>query len=154
MFMGDVKCCPVDVYGRFRGKFCLHVQGSLLRIEADCSSEMPLNAYQTTQNQIPEDSNLHGHLCEGLGSHTECACVTLECFVDYRSSETTLWWEWGAAGTLCHITWTSMTPVAARQVCNDSSLIWNYLAVTGRNVTVTSYVCYSPQGSTLHKADS
>lgn len=48
-----------------------------MRIEAARSSKMPLSIYQTTQNHIPDDSNLHSHFRDGLGSHAECMCVSV-----------------------------------------------------------------------------
>jgi hypothetical protein len=70
----DVSLCSlVEVYQRFRGAYCLHHQGALIIIslilEAASTCEILVNFYQTTQQNIPEDSHLHTYRREKLESH-------------------------------------------------------------------------------------
>jgi hypothetical protein len=40
-----------------------------LMMEAASTSETPVNVYQTTRRNNPEDSHLHSRCCENLKSH-------------------------------------------------------------------------------------
>jgi hypothetical protein len=96
MFFRDIPLCSqVEVYRRFRGTQCLHVQGQrvsqanceegrkisacllllpdylfgfslTLKTEAILSSETSENFYRTTRRHIPKEVTLHTHRCENL----------------------------------------------------------------------------------------
>jgi hypothetical protein len=50
----------VEVYGCFRGVYCLHRQGD---VEAVSTSDKSVNFYQTTRRNIPKDSHLKIYVC-------------------------------------------------------------------------------------------
>jgi hypothetical protein len=51
-------CILVEIYRRFKGACCLHLQGSNLKMEAASTSETSVNFNQTECFNIPEDSHL------------------------------------------------------------------------------------------------
>jgi hypothetical protein len=55
-----LECCAVSSYRNyryFRGVYCLYHQGILV-MEAVSTSETPVNFYQNTRRNIPEDSHI------------------------------------------------------------------------------------------------
>jgi hypothetical protein len=53
-------CIPIDIYERFEGKHCLLLQGRKKKPSKKLATDC-----------IPEDSTLHGHLCDVLRTNTE-----------------------------------------------------------------------------------
>jgi hypothetical protein len=64
----NLICYLVDVYWSFR-VMCFVVIEDYLKMEAVCSSEIPVNIYRTAQNYFSKDSNLHSHCHENLRSY-------------------------------------------------------------------------------------
>jgi hypothetical protein len=48
---------------------CCSAYSSIVKMEAVCSSETPVDFQRTTRRYIPEDSTLHIHRCEDLKSY-------------------------------------------------------------------------------------
>jgi hypothetical protein len=70
VFWDVAPCSLVEVYRRFRGAYCLHLQVVItLMMEAASTFETSINFYQTTRCNIPEDGNLHARSLENLKSH-------------------------------------------------------------------------------------
>jgi hypothetical protein len=58
VFWVVAPCNLVEVYQRFRGTFCLHLQVIALMMEAVSTSETLVNFYQITLCYNPEDRHL------------------------------------------------------------------------------------------------
>jgi hypothetical protein len=60
-FWNVASCRLVEIHRRFRGAYCLHlhvITYSALMMEAVNVSEAPVNFYETTRSNIPEDGHL------------------------------------------------------------------------------------------------
>jgi hypothetical protein len=77
IFWDTTPCSLLSVNRRFGGSYC-HLLArwfldelifSTLKMEAICSSKMPVDTQWTTQHYIPEVDTLYNHRCENLKSY-------------------------------------------------------------------------------------
>jgi deoxyribodipyrimidine photolyase len=59
----------VEIYIRFGGIYCFHIQSGRVALKMNRSSETSVNSYQITWRKTPEDSILYIHYPKKVRSH-------------------------------------------------------------------------------------